>query len=157
MGLQIFDSEQHPWINLILLLLALVAVIFARAFGAELFRMWLRNLTAGGTKHRTVGVVCLISGGVLSYLCYDAVQSARNGAPKVSLSMAGAILIPLALIIGLIYLVLGPRARSLMGTRQDPTFAAWVIGITALALGVMLYLGLRQTLEAQGYDFHGRW
>jgi hypothetical protein len=153
MGLNLFDFDLPGWAGVAFWLAVLLAVIFLRELLKQSIRGVLDRLTAGGTRERTVGAGCLVCAAVLGYLTFDALQSARNGAREVSLSLAGVILLPLALIIGIIHLVLGPRTRSFMGTRDEPTFAAWVIGITALALGVMLYLGLRRTLQAQGYEF----
>ena len=107
-------------------------------------------------KERFIGIVLLLSGGVLSYLCiYQPLESARSGAPTVSVSLKGAIFAPIGLI-GLIYLVLGPCARTIMGTREKPTSTAYVFGIVAALLGLGLYLWLRSELEAHGYDFQGR-
>lgn len=72
-----------------------------------------------------------------------------------SVSLKGAILAPIGLI-GLMYLVLGPRATAIMGTREKPTPAAYAIMIGAVLLGLGLYVWLRSALEAHGYDFHGR-
>jgi hypothetical protein len=54
------------------------------------------------------------------------------------------------------YLVLGQRASTIMGTREKPTPTAYAISIGAILLGFGLYLWLRFTLEAHGYDFEGR-
>ncbi len=107
-------------------------------------------------KERIIGVVLLISGGLLGYLCvYEPLASARSGAPTVSVSLKGAILAPIGLI-GLMYLVLGPRASAIMGTREKPKPAAYVILIGAVLLGLGLYVWLRSALEAHGYDFQGQ-
>jgi hypothetical protein len=107
-------------------------------------------------KERVIGVVLLISGGLLGYLCiYQPLESAWGGAPTVSVSLKGAILAPISLI-GLMYLGLGQRANTIMGTREKPTPTAYAIGIGVMLLGFGLYLWLRFTLEAHGYDFEGR-
>ena len=107
-------------------------------------------------KERVLGIVLLISGSALGYLCvYQPLESAWSGSPKVSISLKGAILAPIALL-GLMYLVLGSRAVTIMGTREKPTPAAYAIGIGVLLLGVGLYFWLRYTLQAHGYDFQGR-
>ncbi len=107
-------------------------------------------------KERVIGLVLLISGGLLGYLCvYEPLESARNGAPTVSVSLKGAILAPIGLI-GLMYLVLGPRATAIMGTREKPTPAAYGILIGAVLLGLGLYVWLRWALEAHGYDFQSQ-
>ena len=107
-------------------------------------------------KERVIGVVLILSGGLLAYLCvYLPLESAWKGEPSVSVSLKGAILAPFSLV-GLMYLVLGPRASTIMGTREKPTPAAYAIGIGAVLLGVGLYVWLRSTLEAHGYDFQGQ-
>jgi hypothetical protein len=110
----------------------------------------------GDMKERLIGVGLLLSGGVLGYLCiYQPLESAWRGEPTVSLSLKGAILAPIALI-GVMYLVMGPRAGAIMGTREQPTTAAYVIGVGAVLLGLGIYVWLRATLQAHGYDFQGR-
>jgi hypothetical protein len=109
----------------------------------------------GIMKERVIGVVLLIIGGMLSYLCvYKPLESAWSGSPTVSVSLKGAILAPMGLI-GLMYLALGQRASTIMGTREKPTPAAYAIAIGTVLLGVGLYFWLRSTLEAHGYDFQG--
>ncbi len=53
------------------------------------------------------------------------------------------------------YLVLGRRASTIMGTLEEPTPAAYASGFGTLLLGIGLYLWLRSTLQAHGYDFEG--
>lgn len=108
-------------------------------------------------KERIIGLVLVICGGVLAYLCiYLPVESARTGAPTVMVSIKGAILAPIGLV-GLIYLVMGQDATTIMGTRENPSAAAWGIGIGAILLGIVIYTVIRSTLEGYGYDFQGRW
>jgi hypothetical protein len=107
-------------------------------------------------KERVIGVVLLLGGILLGYLCvYQPLESARHGAPTVSTSLKGAILAPMGLI-GVMYLVLGQRVNNFMGTREKPTTAAYIIGVAAVLLGIGLYLWLRSTLQDYGYDFQGR-
>jgi hypothetical protein len=106
-------------------------------------------------KERVIGLVMLLGGAVLGYLCiYQPLEAAWSGAPKVSVSLKGAILAPIGLV-GLLYLVLGPRATAVMGTREKPTPAAYIIVAGAALLGLGIYLWLRSTLQAHGYDFQG--
>jgi hypothetical protein len=108
-------------------------------------------------KERVVGLVLLIGGGLLGYFCvYQPLESAWSGAPTVSVSLKGAAFVPFSLIGGLMYLVLGPRASAIMGTREKPSPAAYAVVVVALVLGIGLYLWLRSTLQAHGYDFQGR-
>ena len=154
--MEIFNSKLQPWLAVLFWLTALFGVIFLLQLLKLLVRGGIERLTAGGTRERTGGFILFVAGAMLSYFCFDAVQSARNGAPKVSVSLAAALIAPLGVIGGLLLLVLGPRARTLLGTREEPTTAGWIIGIAALALGVILYLWLRQILEAEGYDLRDR-
>jgi hypothetical protein len=55
-----------------------------------------------------------------------------------------------------LYVILGPRATAIMGTRERPSAAGYVSGIGAVLLGLALYFWLRAALEAHGYDFQGR-
>ena len=82
-------------------------------------------------------------------------RAPANSLPSVSISLKGAILVPVGLI-GLLYLVLGSRVEAIMGTREKPTTAAYVIGIGAVLAGIGLYIWVRSTLQAHGYDFQGQ-
>lgn len=107
-------------------------------------------------KERVVGVLLLVGGLTLGYLCvYQPLESAWRGDPTVSVYLKGAILAPIGLV-GVMYLVLGERVTTIMGTREKPTTAAYIIGFGAVLLGLGIYLWLRSTLEAHGYDFQGK-
>ncbi len=107
-------------------------------------------------KERLIGILLLAAGGLLGYLCiYQPLESASRREPKVSVSLKGAILAPICLI-GVMFLVLGSHATIIMGTRQHPKPAAYVIAIGVVLLGIVLYIWLRRSLEAFGYDFHGQ-
>jgi hypothetical protein len=109
-------------------------------------------------KERMIGVVLIVSGGLLTYFCvYQPLASARSGAPEVYVSIKGSLLAPLGPL-GLMYLVLGPQASVIMGTRdrQKPNPAAYILGIGVILLGIGLYLWVRSALQAYGYDFHGQ-
>ena len=107
-------------------------------------------------KERGIGVILLVAGGLLGFLCvYLPLASALRGAPTVSVSLKGAILAPISFI-GLMYLGMGQRATAIMGTREKPTPAAYFIGTGAVLLGLGLYIWLRSTLQAHGYDFQGQ-
>jgi len=59
-------------------------------------------------KQRLVGLVMLLAGGLLGYLSvYSPLEAARNHEEKVSLSLKGAMLCPLGVILGLFCLVYG--------------------------------------------------
>ncbi len=107
-------------------------------------------------KERIVGVLLLLVGGMLGYFCvYDPLEAAKRGDPSVSVSLKGSILAPVCLI-GVMYVVLGAGVTPIMGTREHPKPAAYIISIGLIALGFGLYFWLRSTLEGYGYDFGGR-
>jgi hypothetical protein len=107
-------------------------------------------------KERLIGLVLIVIGGMLCYLCvYQPLDSAWRGEPTVSVSLKGALLAPLCLI-GFLYLAMGERVTSIMGTREHPTTAAKVIAVGAILIGIGLYFWLRTTLQNHGYDFQGR-
>jgi hypothetical protein len=106
-------------------------------------------------KERLIGLVLLVVGAVLGYFCvYEPLEAAGRQAAEVSLEMKGAILFPLAVGMGLAYLILGSAATAVFGTREKPSVLAYVSAIVLVLLGVGLYFWLQFTLEAQGYQFH---
>jgi hypothetical protein len=110
----------------------------------------------GSMKERVGGVVMIIFGALLGYLCiYQPIESARNGEASVSISLKGALLAPIGLL-GLMYLVLGSRVTAIMGTRQERKPASYVIVVGIILLGIGTYIWLRTTLQSYGYDFQGR-
>ncbi|HXD85626.1 MAG TPA: hypothetical protein VN641_03975 [Urbifossiella sp.] len=107
-------------------------------------------------KERVIGVVILVVGGLLSYICvYQPLHDAQSGAESVSVSAKGSILAPLCLV-GLLYIAMGERVVNVMGTREKPKPAAYAICAVLGVLGVGLYILVRAKLEALGYDFHGK-
>src|SRR3954452_3063812 len=105
-------------------------------------------------RQRMAGLVMLAGGAVIAYFSvYSPLMEAERGEEKVSLSMKGAILCPIAIVVGAIYAALGERAKAVFGTRDDPSWLAWVICISLVIAGVILYLWLRLELERQGYQF----
>jgi drug/metabolite transporter (DMT)-like permease len=67
--------------------------------------------------------------------------------------MKGAILCPLVIVVGAMYAALGERAKAIIGTREDPSWLAWVICIPLVVAGVLLYLWPESELERRGYQF----
>src|SRR5258708_455428 len=109
----------------------------------------------GAMRQRLLGLAMLVIGGVLAYFCiYSPMEAAARQAPSVSLSLKGAILCPLMLVMGLIYLPVGEHVVAFFGTRQAPKPAAWVLGILLLVAGGILYWWLRTSLTAAGYQFN---
>jgi uncharacterized protein YjeT (DUF2065 family) len=107
-----------------------------------------------GLRERLIGLGLLAAGSVLAYFSvYEPLQAAARQEESISLSLKGAILCPIALVMGPFYLLLGRRATDLLGSREHPKPAAWVVGIVLMLAGVGLYFYLRSVLEAQGYQF----
>jgi hypothetical protein len=105
-------------------------------------------------RERLVGAVMLLAGAALSYWSvYEPLEAAARGDPTVSFSMKGAVLCPLAVVMGLAYLVLGSRATTVYGTREAPKPAVWVCAVVLALAGFGLYFWLRTALEAKGYQF----
>jgi hypothetical protein len=69
--------------------------------------------------------------------------------------MRNPFICPMALGVGFVYLVLGDRVTSVLGTPREPEPAAWVLGLVLLGIGIALYFWLRSSLEASGYQFNG--
>ena len=105
-------------------------------------------------RERLIGLVMLIAGGVLAYTCvYSPLEAAKNQEASISISLKGAILCPIALVFGLLYVGLGEHAKNVLGTRQEPHPAVWVLAVLMLAAGLGLYFWLKTTLESHGYNF----
>jgi hypothetical protein len=105
-------------------------------------------------RERLVGTVMLVAGVALSYLSvYQPLEAAAREDPTVSFSMKGAVLCPLAVVMGAAYLILGNRATTVFGTRETPKPAVWVCAVVLALAGFGLYFWLRAALEAKGYQF----
>jgi drug/metabolite transporter (DMT)-like permease len=105
-------------------------------------------------KERLLGLVMLLAGAALSYWCvYEPLEAADRQEAKVSVSLKGAILCPVAVVMGAAYLILGKRATDVFGTREHPSPAAWVSAVLLVLVGVGLYFYLKMALEAKGYQF----
>jgi hypothetical protein len=89
-------------------------------------------------KERLNGLFVLFAGVLLGYISvYQPLESARQGAPTVRVSLMWVFPLPLALI-GVTYLALGPRATEFMGTRENrkPSTLALVIGLLLVGVGL---------------------
>jgi uncharacterized protein YjeT (DUF2065 family) len=106
-----------------------------------------------GVKERCLGAFFLFIGLVLSYLSvYEPLAAAARNEEKVTLSLKGAILCPVAVVLGLMYLILGKKATELAGTREKPSPFAWILGLGLVLVGVVLYFYLSSVLAAKGYQ-----
>ncbi len=101
---------------------------------------------------RGIGVFALVGCGVLSYLSIVSplLAASRHG-ESVSLSMKGAVVVPVLLAIGIINVVMGERASQVLGRRQKPSALGWVIYIVAFGVGILLYQWLKSSLRGYGY------
>src|SRR5438105_1653988 len=103
-------------------------------------------------RQRLLGAFLFATGAVLAYLCiYKALQHAANHEDSVSVFLKGTIIVPVGLVLGAMYLVLGERVKTVLGTREEPTTTAWAVGIGCLAVGGLLYFWLRACLQRMGY------
>ena len=111
--------------------------------------IWRRELSERG-----VGAIGLICGCALIYMCLvSPLAAAVNNAPKISLSLTGAVVGPLALGLGLAYSVFGKRAVNVLGHPQRPSALGWVFSLIFVALGILAHLGLKAHLTRSGYSF----
>jgi protein-S-isoprenylcysteine O-methyltransferase Ste14 len=105
-------------------------------------------------KQRLLGLFLLGVGGLLAYLCvYSPLEAARQHEEKVSLSLKGALLCPIGVIFGVFYLVYGKSTEELLGTRQRPKGAVYLLAIIAVGAGLLLYCWINSQLEQAGYEF----
>ncbi len=103
-------------------------------------------------RERAIGAFLLAVGALLGYLCvYQPLEAAERQADSVSFSLKGAVLCPIAVVMGAIYLLMGQHATTIFGTRDEPKPAVWVIGIALAAAGFGLYFWLKAALAAKGY------
>ncbi len=107
-----------------------------------------------GLRERLIGLALFASGAALAYACvYEPLQAAAREAESISVSVYGSILCPVALVMGVLYLILGHGATRIFGTREQPKPAAWVSAVVLLLAGLGLYFYVRSALAAQGYQF----
>jgi len=104
--------------------------------------------------NRLIGLLLLGIGAFLAYSCiYSPLEKARAGDTNLSLSMTGTVIVPLLLLYGLAYLMLGEQATEIFGERKNPKPAAYVAAIVLVGIGFGVYFWLRSTLEGYGYTF----
>jgi hypothetical protein len=109
---------------------------------------------AGGGLERIGGLLLLLAGAVLSYTCvYQPLAAADRQEKEISVSLKGAIFCPLAVGLGLAYLLLGKSAKAVFGTREKPSPLVYVVAVLLVLVGLGLYAYIRGALEAKGYQF----
>lgn len=96
-----------------------------------------------------------IGGGVLAYLSIiSPLVAASHHEDEVSVSLKAVIFTPALIIIGLILFFMGnDRAGQLLGSRKTPSPLGIVICLATAALGILLYVWLKNRLRAYGYSF----
>jgi hypothetical protein len=101
---------------------------------------------------RGIGIFALVGCGVLSYLSIiSPLVAASRHEESVSLSMKGAVVVPVLLAIGIINVTMGERASRILGRRQKPSALGWVIYIVTFGIGILLYQWLKSRLREYGY------
>jgi hypothetical protein len=109
-------------------------------------------------KERLIGLGALTLGVLIGYWSvYEPLAKADSGAGEVSLSQKGAFLCPVIIGIGAMYLLLGARVKEILGTREEPKPASYIIGVLLLGAGIALYFGVKSKLQDRGYEFRDRW
>ena len=104
-------------------------------------------------KERGIGVGMLAMGAALSYaFIYSPYASILAGKEDVSIGFKSAMFGPLALLIGIFYLVLGERAAALFGRTASPTWKTWVLVVVFMAIASLPYFWLRSQYIAHGYS-----
>ena len=102
---------------------------------------------------RLLGAFALLGSGVIGYFCIVApLLAASRHESSVELSLKGIVVVPVLFSIGVINLVMGERARPILGRRQMPSSLGLIIYGVTFGLGFLLYLWLASRLRAYGYQ-----
>lgn len=107
-----------------------------------------------GLKARLGGLAMLVIGLGLSYLCiYQPLEAANRHEDTVSVSLKGAVICPVIVTAGLVFLIGGKAAKDAFGTREHPSGLSYGFAIVMVAIGFGLYFWLKGELESKGYKF----
>jgi len=94
----------------------------------------------------------------LGFIYWDLIlpiQQSESGAPEISISLEGATVGILALVIGLGCILFGSTAaRFFMPTPDQSKIPAYVAGFVLGGIGLAAYLALKHFLESRGYVSH---
>ena len=102
---------------------------------------------------RAIGVFALVGTGVIAYLSIiSPLLAASRHEESVGLSLKGAVVTPVIFAIGIINVVMGEKARTIIGRRQAPSPLGWVIYIATFGIGILLYQWLKSKLRDYGYQ-----
>ena len=101
---------------------------------------------------RILGAFALVGTAVIGYLCVLApVLAASRHESSVDLSLKGVVVLPVIFAIGIINLIMGERARPILGRRQMPSRLGFVIYGVTFVIGILLYQWLKGRLKDYGY------
>ena len=101
---------------------------------------------------RVLGVFALVGSGALGYFFVVApLIAASRHESSVDLSLKGVVVVPVILALGIINLVMGERARPILGRRKMPSALGFVIYAVTFGLGILLYVWLKARLRGYGY------
>jgi hypothetical protein len=111
-----------------------------------------QSATKADNSDRILGIFALVGSGVIGYLCIVApLIAASRHESSVDLSLKGIVVFPVIFAIGIINIVMGERARSILGRRQMPSLLGWVIYAVTFGIGILLYQLLKTKLRSYGY------
>ncbi len=99
-----------------------------------------------------LGIFALIGTGALGYLfVFTPLLAASRHASSVDLSLKGVVVVPVIFTLGIINVIMGERARPILGRRQMPSALGFVIYAVSFGLGILLYEWLKVRLRGCGY------
>jgi hypothetical protein len=112
-----------------------------------------QSATKRDNSDRILGFFALVGAGVIGYFCVLApLVAASRHASSVELSFKGVAVLPPILAIGIINLIMGERARPILGRRQMPSPIGFIIFGVTFVIGILLYQWLKSRLRAYGYE-----
>jgi hypothetical protein len=113
----------------------------------------MQSLTNRQLPVRGIGILALVGGSVVAYLCViSPLLAASRHAESLTTSLKGTGITPLVLALGIAYTFFPAKATALLGHPQKPTRAGWVFAIAFGLLGIPLYLWLKSRLREYGYE-----
>jgi hypothetical protein len=100
---------------------------------------------------RTMGIVLLLAGVALLYLgVIDPLTVANKDAGDISILLKAAIIVPLALVYGVVYTFFTAWATRVLGTRRQPTQIGWIAILLLVVAGLLLHIWVVMRLEEMG-------
>lgn len=104
---------------------------------------------------RPMGAALLLIGAGLFYgSIVKPIQQAQAGAAEISISMQGAAISIILVVIGLTYTLFGAKfAKLFQPSSEESMLPSIVVGIVLAAIGMGLFFALKAYVESQGYVF----